>query len=1104
MDAIVQTINAAGRTFVDFALPMLVQSGLLIVILLAADAVLRRRVRAVFRYWIWMLVLVKLVLPPSLGSPVSVGTWFGDELKAPTAALSQWTEPQPAVPAAEPRSVAADVLSPGPSASSPEDRDVPRAGVQGGEVRGAADMEPMPSVTEPPSIQTPGVSLRWQGLVLLSWAAVATVLLLLLLQRAFFVRGLVAQADAADAAMQDALDRCRARIGLRREVGLRLSAVAGTPAACGLIRPVILIPQALAPRLEAHDLEAVLLHELAHIKRGDLWVNLAQTLLQIVHFYNPLLWLANAIIRRTREQAVDEAVLVAMGDAAQQYPETLVYIAKLAFRRRPALSLRLLGVVESQSALSAWIRHILTRPLPKTARLGVLGLLIIIIIGVIVLPMAKARPLTERADGIMVLAAEEARALNHSYVGTEHILLALASDSNAVSAKVLRGLGLDSERLKAEVLKRVQPGSGPVSGGNLPVMPRAKRVLEYAEQEARSLGHDYIGTEHILLALMHQQDGVAAQVLEGAGVSLPQMRAEVLQFVQPGHGVDARAGGSASVEPGKAASALEIRAAPMPDELTLEVVEECTKALDEGHTSTAGYLWVPVRPGTKPPLDSVVRTHAGKTWLLVHNKEPFIMVPAQGWRLAHVGRSTDENGRPMVTLEFDEAGAERLSQLTQVLIQTQHDHPLAILVDGLVVSAPVLIGGPLRAAVIVGDFTEQDIQDMIAVLSANMKAQGLAAAESAGRATDVLKRRMDEALPGATVIVPKGTYTTPVEITKAVVLRGESQEGSVIEVTADQPAILVKNVGKGNVTIENLTIRWQLATDKKVELPAAVLVRDEEALIRNCRFVPLGDPNRSPMAVCIDGRSKSTVENCRFNGFDYAICYGQGAEGVVQDCIITDCGHQGVINYDGSTLTVQRNIITGSKFHAVRCTGGTLHVKDNLLIKNANRGVYLGNKTGRGTITNNLIVGNGTGISAFGRADYVIANNVIVDNEYAGIDMRDSCRLSIRDNVLAKSQRGIVLHKEGSENFNVIGKNAYWANATDVESMDKPEDSVTADPQFVDPNRGDFSVRGPAQEQGHGLTDPSVIRGLWEKYRQLPARDRIEPAMSGETPAAKP
>ena len=93
MNAMVQTLNTAGRAFVEFAVPMLLQSSLLILILLAVDAVLRKRVRAVFRYWIWMLVLVKLVLPPSLWSPVSVGTWFGERLEVSTAVLLKPPEP---------------------------------------------------------------------------------------------------------------------------------------------------------------------------------------------------------------------------------------------------------------------------------------------------------------------------------------------------------------------------------------------------------------------------------------------------------------------------------------------------------------------------------------------------------------------------------------------------------------------------------------------------------------------------------------------------------------------------------------------------------------------------------------------------------------------------------------------------------------------------------------------------------------------------------------------------------------------------------------------------------------------------------------------------
>jgi len=384
MNTVVEIINTAGRAFIEFSLPMFIQAGVLILILLVADAILRRRVRAVFRYWIWMLVLVKLVLPPSLGSPVSVGTWFGDTLDVPTASL---LEPEP------PLAVEPEIAELPPTISAilaPPDPRIAEPFVQ---PSAAKPVSPAELAEKRPSIQTPAVSLSSQGLLLVVWAAVVLALVLLLIQRAFFVRGLLGQSEEASRDTLNELENCRRRLGLRRAVALRLSPNATSPAVCGLLRPVILIPQSIAPRLQAHDLQAVLLHELAHVKRGDLWVNLVQTLLQIAYFYNPLLWLANAMIRRTREQAVDETVLVAMGETARQYPEILVNIAKLAFTRRPTLSLRLIGVVESKSALTARIKHILSRPIPKTARLGLLGLLTIVVIAAVLLPMAKGNSL---------------------------------------------------------------------------------------------------------------------------------------------------------------------------------------------------------------------------------------------------------------------------------------------------------------------------------------------------------------------------------------------------------------------------------------------------------------------------------------------------------------------------------------------------------------------------------------------------------------------------------------------------------------------------------------------------------------------------------------
>ncbi len=1675
MNAIVETINGAGKAFVDFALAMLVQSSVLIAILLLVDWVLHKRVRAVFRYWIWMLVLAKLVLPPSLGSPVSIGRWLGDPLRAPTAALSELGNPPPVEPADEPHSLAADVLSQSIPASMidpyPEAPYLPAA-----EMHAGADTESLPGRAAP----LPAASLGWQGLVLLSWAAVALCLLLLLLQRSYFVRGLVAQADEASAAMEDSLDHCWRRMGLRQKVGLRLSAIVGSPAACGLIHPVILVPQNLVPRLQSHDLQAVLLHELAHIKRGDLWVNLVQTLAQIVYFYNPLLWLANAIIRRTREQAVDEAVLVAMGEAAQQYPETLVNVAKLAFRKRPALSLRLIGVVESKSALSARIRHILSRPLPKSTKVGVAGLIVILVTATVLLPMAKAQ--RREAGGIElrlallpdcgvwlsdvhgqdlpVLDLASERIILLPMVKSDYDLLQTTTslregdvlyyydratktpkitflggagfDDASDSSKVVTRTIIPSEipweatvvtrrnrRYEIRIIQADEHGCAihfrplePMPSAPKAILPDGVTVELVGASEHPSAGkpwwrpdgssleeppYDQIGgtvradedrkAYELAIRLRNlpvgaettvktepagssagggsppKREGQSQDDLRWLATSLPKdlrtctvlcgIAAGEWQTLAQSEGQAARSQGMAaggvsfspatesadkgvaitvtddmidrpsriiaattdgrtitswsaqtssvgkarqttayfrgvtlaqiaefrfetrswtwvefrdvSLRPGQRTSvkvriqADEARkdsaalvlpeadrqpvvldlatgelvplppAGPDPQNVqqalrnlgkgdllydcdmgdrTLILVRDATSEQakeDTGEPSITGYLigpqlpealtvttaegrqyevtilaaddkactlkYSPVAVGrgaggaapVEPPGSSQLTRRQGTalievnppkvepaapeppaklangttvrflaysewrndglnwwtsgrepttlpgvveadieglgtvlafqidppqaevsasmprgagvedfktiwqlggsgTWLFATGNErsyanvsistlvrdpPVVgLIPLTGedqgkvvevnkfgvaqivdLQVIQPGTGKPEDGaeaRPpvmqftvvkspisspsVVAVEDKEGLAHELSRqsdssraatyrvdlwpeqlaflvteaslvrqshvqfrnicvgpgrVTKVQVETdptptiswfrskvnqalsvfadaikqylkdQHgqlpvslegmkgylpednwltEHLAYIAKSGRVPSggSSVIVaydktllpqgkGTYVVYASIYGGSVQFKSPKQLAELGIPSEAEAqrrLQPSESgsgqpssggkpSGQPDDTLKRLIDEAQPGGIVTIPKGRYTTSVEITKAVVLRGESQEGCVIEVTADQPAVLVKNVAKGNVTIENLTIRWQLATDARIERPVALLVKDTNALIRNCRFVPLGDSKRSPVAVYIDGRSKSTVDNCRFSEFDYTICYGQGTEGVVQDCVITDCGHQGVINYDGATLTVQRNIITGSKFHAVRCTGGTLNVKDNLLIKNANRGIYLGNKTGRGTITNNLIVGNGTGISGFGRADYAIANNVIVDNEYAGIDMRDSCRLSIRNNVLAKNQRGLALFKEGTEDYNVIAKNTYWANATDVENMDKPQGSVTADPQFPDPNHGDFSVRGPVQEQGHGLTNPQVLKDLWKRYEQL-------------------
>jgi beta-lactamase regulating signal transducer with metallopeptidase domain len=222
------------------------------------------------------------------------------------------------------------------------------------------------------SVAVPGERLTWQGGALLLWGVGVLGFIVLVIRRVFFVRRLMARGRPAEGDPIDLLDECRGRMNIRGQVALKLLPGTFSPAVCGLWRPTILLPQTLPARLAPDNLRAVLIHELAHIKRADLWVNCLQTVLQIIYFYNPLVWLANAIVRRVREQAVDEMALVALGAEARSYGNTLIDIAEMTFwRANPAL--RLVGVAESKRSLEGRIRHMITRPIPKNARSGYQG-----------------------------------------------------------------------------------------------------------------------------------------------------------------------------------------------------------------------------------------------------------------------------------------------------------------------------------------------------------------------------------------------------------------------------------------------------------------------------------------------------------------------------------------------------------------------------------------------------------------------------------------------------------------------------------------------------------------------------------------------------------
>jgi ATP-dependent Clp protease ATP-binding subunit ClpC len=147
---------------------------------------------------------------------------------------------------------------------------------------------------------------------------------------------------------------------------------------------------------------------------------------------------------------------------------------------------------------------------------------------------------TDRARQVVVLAQDEARMLNHNYIGTEHILLGLIHEGEGVAAKALESLGISLEAVRQQVEEIIGQGQQAPSG-HIPFTPRAKKVLELSLREALQLGHNYIGTEHILLGLIREGEGVAAQVLLRLGADLDRVSQQVIRLLHGYHGTELEA-----------------------------------------------------------------------------------------------------------------------------------------------------------------------------------------------------------------------------------------------------------------------------------------------------------------------------------------------------------------------------------------------------------------------------------------------------------------------------------------------------------------------------------------------------------------------------------
>jgi len=304
MEWMIGQVNRMGEVFVGLALPMLLTSTALIAIVLSVEFFLRTRVRAALRYWLVASVLAYLLLMPLLSLNPPSTHWLPG-----TAAY-------------------ADPMFSAPASHTDAPLSRPITGYAQTIVAGVGERP---------------LSLTWQGAVFVFWLAGVLAAGGILVRRVLTARRRVKGSPTANLLMKDILAYCRKRMGIRGKVQLKISEDGTEPVVCGLLHPVIVVPRSLAPTLGSRHLRDVLFHELAHVKRCDLWVNVIQNCVRVLYFYNPLLLFVHAALRRLRDEAANETVLGTIGDADPAYTRHLADVATLSLKP-PAPSLAVISV----------------------------------------------------------------------------------------------------------------------------------------------------------------------------------------------------------------------------------------------------------------------------------------------------------------------------------------------------------------------------------------------------------------------------------------------------------------------------------------------------------------------------------------------------------------------------------------------------------------------------------------------------------------------------------------------------------------------------------------------------------------------------------------
>lgn len=396
----IEVINAIGNVWWAWMWPMFWQVSLLVGLIALIDLLLRKRVWPQVRYALWLLVLVKLVLPPGLALPTSLTSGFGPLAwgivkELPVAEQSKEADQQGTSPALQDALPIAPAVTVDPTAGI-EPRSVPGGSAAFVE---AAPPQTTPSNAEPivagPPAVPAGPTLSWQAGVMLAWAAGAVVLagwLGIKLGQLRRVHSGKRASTRVPERFNQLLTETAKKLKLRRLPEVVLSQRVASPAVFGVFKPVLLMPAKELERLSRTEVEHVLLHELSHIKRGDLIIHGLNMLLQIVYWFNPLLWLVRRKLQHLRELCCDATVGRILRERTPDYSQTILETARRMLSEPVGPGMGLLGLFENANRLLVRLKWLEKNPWKHRPLRIATALAVIAVMCVCVLPMAKSVP----------------------------------------------------------------------------------------------------------------------------------------------------------------------------------------------------------------------------------------------------------------------------------------------------------------------------------------------------------------------------------------------------------------------------------------------------------------------------------------------------------------------------------------------------------------------------------------------------------------------------------------------------------------------------------------------------------------------------------------